>query len=211
MLKENEIALNDIVERFDLSEIQRGQLGRFVELLELWSVRTSLVSKNDRPKLVSRHIVDSLSIVHHNLISGRGALLDLGTGAGFPGLPLAIYYPTLSVTLLDSRRKKTLFLKEVVTQTGLVNVNVINARIEELQTDPVYDYIVARAVARLDVLWSWSVSHFKRSGILLALKGGALDDEVEELEKNHRVDCKVLPLVDKNDQDDRKLVVVAVH
>ena len=200
-----------MVERFDLSETQKNQLSRFVQVLEVWSVRTNLVSKNDRNKLVSRHIVDSLSLVQHELISGQGALLDLGSGAGFPGLPLAVYYPKLNVTLLDSRRKKTVFLKEVVAQTGLKNVNVICARIEELSDDAVYDYIVARAVARLSVLWAWSCSHLKRTGILLALKGGALDDEVEELKSNHRVHCKILPSVQRiKDQSDRKIVVVSV-
>ncbi|MBN1560081.1 16S rRNA (guanine(527)-N(7))-methyltransferase RsmG [candidate division KSB1 bacterium] len=207
MIKANEIALQTLVRRHALSEMQTRQFVQYVELLEKWTSRANLVSTSDRDKIVSRHIADSLAVVQHHLIDRNGALLDVGAGAGFPGVPLALYFPQLTVTLLDSQRKKALFLRETVETIGLKNVTVVCGRLETLARDCGYDIITARAVARLHRLWTWSSPHLRTDGLLLAFKGGELDDELKELVEKESVSCRVEQLLPH--EPHRKLVILA--
>lgn len=193
-----------------LSAFQQEQLSKYVLLLEDWGRRINLFSKNDHDKLVSRHIYDSLQIIWHKLVSHNSIVLDIGTGAGFPGIPVKILYPSINLTLLDSVRKKALFLQEAAEQLSLTNLNIVCARAEEyliIKTEK-YDSIMTRAVAELTVLWKWCHKVLDTDGKLIALKGGDLTKELNELVKNYpTLNYKILPFQGKLGSE-RKVVIV---
>ena len=176
--------LNDLFAFLDsidssLQSRQCEQIGIFHDLLNRWSAKQNLVSRTDRYHLVERHFLPSLFLNACLPKSPGSALMDLGSGAGFPGVLIAIMRPDLSVTLLDSSRKKTLFLEEVREVAGL-KFRVLCRRCEDYSasTQEKYQFIVSRAVARIDVLLKWSGGLLDKGGALYALKGG---DEVTEL------------------------------
>lgn len=159
---------------------QREQMGLYLDLLKHWSAKQNLVSRHDLSSLVERHFVPSLYL--HTCLPEKitGALMDLGSGAGFPGVPIAIMRPGVAVTLLDSSRKKTLFLEEVCKTTAL-RCQVICQRCEVYAQYPLkkYKFIVARAVAKISRLLEWTDGLLENKGALYALKGG---DEATETE-----------------------------
>ena len=152
---------------------QQDQMSRYLTLLQKWSAKQNLVSGNDKFHFVERHFLPSLFLNAHLPQAPQGAMMDLGSGAGFPGVLVAIMQPDLTVTLLDSSRKKTLFLQEVSEALSL-NARVICQRCE-VYADAVsdkYQFIVSRAVARIDVLAGWTKGLLDKRGRLYALKGG---------------------------------------
>lgn len=170
---------------FPLSAAQQTLFEDYVQLLLEWNLRAGLVSKADEnaSRLIKRHIVESLGLVATGLISENAAILDLGSGGGFPGVPLKIARPDLKITLLDSQRMKSLFLQEVVRHLNLENAEAICARAESLDDSfkSRFDFVVVRAVTNLSKLWQWSIPILKNGGSLLAQKGGDLDQELKEL------------------------------
>ncbi|MBN1465557.1 16S rRNA (guanine(527)-N(7))-methyltransferase RsmG [candidate division KSB1 bacterium] len=209
MLKSNEIAVAALARDHALTTEQTQQFVRYVELIERWSERMRLVSTSDLGRIVSRHIAESLAVLRHQLIPDRGALLDVGSGAGFPGIPIAVCLSELRVTLLDSQRKKMLFLQEAAETMQLKNVTVIGDRLQNLPAQQAYDAVTARAVARARLLWAWSCPHLRKDGLLIVFKGGRVDDEIEELLQTYAVSCRVLPLFPDGDAAERKLVVLS--
>ena len=212
---ENKKSLARLSQEFFLSDLQGGQFQCFVELLESWSSRTNLVSKNDVARLASKHISESLEIERLSLLSGKKRILDLGAGAGFPGVPLAIVNPNRLFVLLDSRRKKTLFLQEVADECSLTNIAIVCDRVENYGASfpDQYDVVVSRAVASLDVLWKWSVPILENAGCLIAIKGGDVQDEVSQLLSMDDVKVDVLSFC-KNQSPDfetKKIIVAAKH
>lgn len=119
----------------------------FLELLQKWNRSYNLTAINDPEKMVTHHLLDSLAITP--FITGNH-ILDLGSGAGFPGIPLAVYFPEKQWTLLDSNGKKTRFLVQVKSTLGLANVTVVQDRAEQWQPIPAFDAIVIRAVGPID-------------------------------------------------------------
>lgn len=170
---------------FPLSAAQLALFEDYVRLLLEWNPRAGLVSKADEnaSRLIKRHIVESLGLVATNLLSENAAVLDLGSGGGFPGVPLKITRPDLKITLLDSRRMKSLFLQEVVRRLNLEKAEVVCARAESLDESfkSRFDFVVVRAVTNLAKLWQWAIPVLKNGGSLLAQKGGDLDQELKEL------------------------------
>jgi 16S rRNA (guanine527-N7)-methyltransferase len=145
----------------------------YLDLIIHWSAKQNLVSGHDLPHLVERHFLPSLFLdtcLSENL---TGDLMDLGSGAGFPGVLIAIMRPALAVTLLDASRKKTLFLEEVCAQLTL-NCRVVCERCEiyAQTTDQKYQTVVARAVARTDKLLIWTRLLQGKGDVLFAMKGG---------------------------------------
>jgi len=133
---------------------RRGEVPRldaFCELLERWNRTFNLVSRQDIGRLWERHVLDSL--VAQDLLEGH-RMIDLGSGAGFPGLPLAIIEPRRHFTLLDSSERKVRFLRQAVIELGLDNVDVVHARAEALEAT--FDTVLARAVARPEQVLEWS-------------------------------------------------------
>lgn len=155
-----------------LSGPQIQSIATYEQLLASWSRRVRLVSRGDIDQLRERHILDSLSAVP---FLEPGPLLDLGSGGGLPGLPIAIAERERPVHLVDSARMKCLFLRHVVEEVELMNTEVSHVRVESLQEEEGYcgtfGVVTARAVTDLDRLWEWSYPLLRQDGILLAFKG----------------------------------------
>ena len=150
----------------------------YLALLDRWNQAYNLTAVRDPRAMVARHLLDSLAM--HPFV-GEGPLADLGTGPGLPGIPLAIAFPTLSVSLVESNGKKTRFLREVVRSLGLDNARVIEARAEAVAEPGAYRAITARALDRLAGIIAVGGHLLAPGGRLLALKGQRPIDEFAEL------------------------------
>lgn len=165
-----------IIDRYfpGLTSRQREQYNALPELYAEWNARINVVSRKDIESLEERHVLHSLAIARTGLIHAGDSVLDVGCGGGFPGIPLAIFYPDAQFTLVDSIGKKIRVVNEVAAAIGLENLTAIQARAEELSDS--YDWVVSRAVTdlRTFVGWTWSRT---RKGIIY-LKGGDLEQEI---------------------------------
>ncbi len=155
-------------ERFDL----------LLDELERWNRKVNLTAVRDRARMVTLHIEDSL-VVRPFLKGGR--ILDVGTGAGFPGLPLAIAEPDREFTLLDSNNKKIMFVQHVAKLLDLDNVTAVKARAEDYAPGHRFDTVIARAVTTLSRLVEIAGHHVGEDGVFVALKGRHPVEEIEEL------------------------------
>jgi 16S rRNA (guanine527-N7)-methyltransferase len=155
---------------------QRQAFELYTQELLIWNARFNLTAITDPEGVQIRHFLDSLSclLAARNLGSGQ-SVIDIGTGAGFPGLPLKIIRPTLRLTLVEATGKKTDFLRHVVTRLGLRNVTIIHGRAEEIGHDPHhregYDWVTARAVAAMPTLVEYMLPFCRLGGRCLAQKG----------------------------------------
>ena len=167
-----------------LTAEQIGQFSVYNEMLLDWNTRMNLTALTAPEDVAVKHIIDSLTAYDAALFDGARTLIDVGTGAGLPGIPLAVYAPHLTVTLLDSLNKRVRFLTEVTAAMGLQNVRCIHARAEEAartaEHRAAYDIAVSRAVARLTVLLEYTLPFVRVGGTLLALKGRAYAEEQKE-------------------------------
>ncbi len=166
-----------------LTPEQSGRLLDYLGLLVRWNAVYNLTAVRDPQDMVTRHLLDSLAIAH--LIRGK-TLIDLGTGAGLPGIPLAILAPDRQVTLVDSNGKKTRFLREAVRVLGLANVHVEQARAEDLQGR--YDCVVARAFASLGDFLRVGGHLLAADGVCVAMKGVIDEGEVAGLQPGFRIE-----------------------
>lgn len=167
-----------------LSPEQVDQFSNYANLLVEWNEKVNLTSITDPEEIVLKHFLDSLTLVP--LIQGRN-MADIGTGAGFPGIPLKILLPQVKVYLVDSLAKRLDFLKVVIRDLKLAEVETIHSRAEDFARGPLYresfDCVTSRAVARLPVLLEYAVPLLKKGGLFLAAKGSQVDEEVEESAK----------------------------
>lgn len=168
----------------NLSEEQKKQFQQLEALYEDWNQKINVVSRKDIEELYIRHVLHSLGIAKIIDFKDNSSVLDVGTGGGFPGIPLAILFPNVNYTLVDSIGKKIKVVNEVVEGLSLNNVKTINARVEEIPGQ--FDFIVSRAVAAMPTFVHWVKGkikkesiHDKRNGILY-LKGGDLKEELKE-------------------------------
>lgn len=177
----------ELIEKYfpELTTEQREQFGQLGELYEYWNARVNVISRQDIDTLYERHVLHSLGIAKVQAFKAGTAVLDVGTGGGFPGIPLAIMYPDSSFHLVDSIGKKIRVVQEVINGLGLKNVRAEQIRAEKL--DDSYEFVVSRAVTRMAPFVGWirkNVSrnsfHEHRNGILY-LKGGDLTEELAEL------------------------------
>ena len=170
--------LNDLFsflrdQRIDLDERQENQIIEYVSLLQAWGQRQNLISKNDLPYIAERHLLPSLYYLYVALTSGEvktERIVDIGTGAGLPGIVFSVYFNDGRVTLVDSSRKKMLFLKEVKRRLGL-NVELLLGRVEEVAPLQAFTLITARAVASLKDLIRLARPLVAADGVLLTMKG----------------------------------------
>ena len=157
-----------------LDSRQAEQLQSYLILLRNWSLRMNLVSQNDRALLVERHILPAFFYAFEiaKLKKKHIKILDLGSGAGLPGVPVSLFFPKKEIWLLDSSRKKQLFLKKVVGALGINAVAVCN-RVEKLalKNTERFDVVVARSVASLNTLSAWGRGVLKEQGVFFTLKG----------------------------------------
>jgi 16S rRNA (guanine527-N7)-methyltransferase len=162
----------------EASETQRGRLLAFVALLARWSRAYNLTAVRDPAEMVPRHLLDGLAVLP---LLRRGPVLDVGTGAGLPGLPLAIMRPELDFTLLDSNGKKVRFVRQAVLELGLGNVAPVQSRIETYRPRVNFATITARAVASLAELTERCAPLLGPGGVLLALKSREPEAEIARL------------------------------
>ena len=174
--------------QLDLSEAVIERLLDYVRLLARWNATYNLSAVRDPLEMVTRHLLDSLVLMPH--VRGD-TLADLGSGAGLPGIPLAIVAPQRQVTLVDSNGKKTRFLRAAVRELGLTNVRVLEGRVE--QADGAFDCITARAFASLADMLTWGGDLLAADGVWLAMKGHITQDELAGLPSGFVVDA-VVPL-----------------
>jgi 16S rRNA (guanine527-N7)-methyltransferase len=159
----------------ELDQVALERLGGFVRLLEKWNRVYNLTAVRDPRAMVIRHILDSLAVIPY--LHGH-TLLDIGTGAGLPGLPLAIARPDLQVTLLDANAKKLRFVRQAVAELQLRNVRVAQARVQEYQPGRAFDMVISRAVSSLDELYRHSQHLLGESGRMLFMKGALPEQEM---------------------------------
>ena len=164
----------------DFTETQLRQFQALDALYREWNQRINVISRKDIDQLYERHILHSLSIAASFELPSGATVIDIGTGGGFPGIPLAIFFPEVRFHLVDSIAKKLKVVSAVVEAIGLTNVTVQQGRAQEIRGRK-FDYAVSRAVAPLKELWQWSRPLLRPgTGGLICLKGGDLTEEIRE-------------------------------
>ncbi|HKC34809.1 MAG TPA: 16S rRNA (guanine(527)-N(7))-methyltransferase RsmG [Chitinophagaceae bacterium] len=168
-----------------LSILQQKQFAGFAENLTEWNTKINLISRSDVEHLYERHILHSLSIAKIISFKKDTIVMDVGTGGGFPGVPLAIMFPDVKFILVDSIRKKINAVQEICNTIGLKNIQTINDRVEKV--DMRCHFVVTRAVATLSEVYSWTKKNIKKESFndlpngIICLKGGDLNDEIKKL------------------------------
>ena len=176
MTKQIEHALAQLGQ--DLPQAAAGQFATLLDELGRWNQRVNLTAIRDRDEMVTGHLLDSLVV--RPLLHGK-RILDVGTGAGFPGLPLAICEPDRDFVLLDSNNKKIMFVQHVATLLGLSNVTACKARTQDYAPAERFDTVIARAVGPLARLVEMAGHHVGEDGVFVALKGRYPAEELQEL------------------------------
>ena len=167
-----------LLEQCGLTKEQISMFDKYRDILLEWNQKFNLTAITDFDEIEEKHFYDSFVLTNFFPINNM-TLLDVGSGAGFPGIPLAIVDPTLHVTLLEANGKRVTFLKEAVKQLGLTNVEIIQGRAEELKTREKYDIVTARAVKELNILVEISFHLLKVHGVFIAYKGSNAKEELE--------------------------------
>lgn len=175
----------------EIDDEQTDKFLLFYDILLEWNKVMNLTAITDYKDVVDKHFVDSVSLIKtidkEYLKSGNVYLIDIGTGAGFPGIPLKIIFPELNITLLDSLNKRIKFLNEVIKKIGLESIKTIHGRAEDFARQKEhreqYDLCISRAVANLAVLSEYSLPYVRRTGYFISYKSGDIENEVKESEK----------------------------
>lgn len=166
----------------DLTADQENMFNRYYELLEEWNGVMNLTSIIDHDEVYEKHFIDSLAIAKAIDMNSVHTLIDVGTGAGFPGIPLKIVYPQLNVVLLDSLNKRVHFLNTVIDELNLNNISAVHGRAEDLAKKVEYrekfDICVSRAVADLSILSEYCIPFVKIGGNFISYKGREIDNEI---------------------------------
>lgn len=178
---------------YQVTDKQIEQFNKYFEMLVETNKYLNLTAITEYNEVVLKHFVDSASLIHvaekhseiHKMLYSEGSkLLDLGTGAGFPGIPLKILYPNLDITLMDSLNKRLVFLDSVIKELGLTGIKTVHARAEEFarkeEYREQYDFVVSRAVARMSTLTEFCFAYVKKGGYFLPYKAGGALEEIEE-------------------------------
>lgn len=170
-----------------LTEKQKQQFDKFYELLVEWNKVMNLTGITEYEEVNEKHFVDSVALVKAVSLNEKQNLIDVGTGAGFPGIPLKIVFPHLKVTLLDSLNKRIKFLDTVIEELGLEHIETIHGRAEDFAKQAhyreQYDICVSRAVANLATLSEYCIPYVKIGGLFIPYKSGEIEEELSHSEK----------------------------
>ena len=202
-----------------VSDAQRDRLGAYGAMLREWNARINLISRKDEEQLWRNHILHSLAVLALLPLPQRGAMLDIGTGGGMPGIPLAIMRPDVRFTLVDSIAKKTVAVQDMATRLALVNVTVLRGRVEDEEVldacEGKMDVVLARAVTQLPSLVRWASPLLRRDGErrLIVWKGGDVADELAEARRHAAVrEVREMPIDLPSEQyflqEEKKLIEV---
>jgi len=169
----------------NLSEEKLNLFSIYLKDLKKWNRVYNLTAIKDNEGIVIKHFLDSLSYLKAIPIKRGLRIIDVGTGAGFPGIPIKIYHPEIRITLVDSSMKRTAFLNHIIMVLGLKDIRVIQKRFEELQNDlgPSFDILVARALNNLKNLLRLGIPLLKGGGLMIVSKGPAFEKEIKEANK----------------------------
>ena len=184
--RDNSVFLTDLKEwNLELNETQLMQLEKYYEMLVEKNKVMNLTAITEYEDVLKKHFLDSLALSQLMNLSGKKyKLLDMGTGAGFPGIPLKIVFPELEVTLMDSLNKRIVFLQDVISELGLTGITAVHGRAEEAALKPEYrekfDFCVSRAVARLVSLSEFCLPFVKQGGYFVPYKSGEIKEELQE-------------------------------
>ena len=169
-----------------INEKQKSDFEIYAKMLVEWNKKMNLTSITQENEIAIKHFIDSISVIKYLNLNKNASLIDIGTGAGFPGIPIKIMYPDMKLTLLDSLNKRLIFLNEVC---NLINVkaDIVHARAEELSQKDNYrekfDYAISRAVANLPSLCEYCMPYVKKGGLFISMKGSDGEKELS-LAKN---------------------------
>ncbi len=197
-----------------ISDHQAEQFENYAALLQEWNQKMNLTAIVEPQEIAVKHFIDSLSVLKYISINDSAKIIDIGTGAGFPGIPLLIMHPSIRLTLLDSLNKRLLFLKEVCSTLDLT-AELVHGRAEEYSRRPEYreqyDLAISRAVANLPSLCEYCIPYVKQGGTFCSMKGSGGETELKSAEnairilggKVESVNPFVLP-----DQSERTIIVI---
>ncbi len=165
-----------------LTQLQAEQFYTYMQLLLEWNQKINLTAITEPNEIIQKHFVDSATIVKH--LENTRTIIDVGTGAGFPGIPIKIIKPEIEITLLDSLNKRIKFLEEVIQQLELKKIKAIHQRAEEAgknkQYRETYDVVVSRAVANMTTLSEYTIPFIKKDGKAIYMKGSKIQEELEK-------------------------------
>ncbi|MCK5385757.1 MAG: 16S rRNA (guanine(527)-N(7))-methyltransferase RsmG [Gammaproteobacteria bacterium] len=167
-----------------LDDKQQNTLIKYVELLNKWNKTYNLTAVRKPEQMVTRHLLDSLSICPY--LRGK-RVLDVGTGAGLPGIPLAVVFPERQFVLLDSNNKKTRFVVQAVSELELPNVDVVQSRVEEFESEALFDTIISRAYSAIGDMVKQTSHLLAVDGVFLAMKGANPIAEIDALSSGYAV------------------------
>ena len=198
----------------NLSEAQAEKFEKYYNILIKWNEKINLTRIVEPEEVALKHFADSLAVLNYFDLKENSSLIDVGTGAGFPGLPLKIYREDINLTLLDSLNKRLNFLREAALETG-VEVNTVHSRAEDAGKDKAqrenYDTAVSRAVARLNTLCEYCLPFVKVGGSFIAMKAADYKEELKEAENAVKVLGGEIASVNKfnlNDAGERAVIVI---
>ncbi len=194
--------------KIEYNDEQLEKLSMLVVLLCKWNNALNLTAIRDPDKIVVLHILDSA--VMSPLIKDKNNIADVGTGAGFPGLVLAILNPDKNFTLIDSIAKKLSFVRTAMTTLGIKNVTIINKRCEEIEIEEKFECIVSRAFAPLCKIVEWCKNLISDTGVFICMKANLEDNELNDLPKNAQIESIIdlnVPSLEAN----RKAVIVKLN
>lgn len=177
-----EIQVQSKILKYPLNEIEADLFFQYMNLLIEWNEKINLTAITQPEEIIQKHFIDSLTVLPY--IKKNSKIIDVGTGAGFPGIPLKIKDKSFSITLLDSLNKRITFLNEVITQLSLTQIETIHGRVEEAGKNIAYrekyDVSISRAVAPLNILLEYLLPLVKVGGICICMKGSSIEEELEK-------------------------------